>query len=157
MHQVQILGVPCPLLPFTLDICQQVLLFLLFKWIPNPICSSFVFLNVYLVLRETEREQGRGRERGRHRIRSRLRALSCRPRARLGARTHEPQDHDLSRSRPLNPLSPSGTPDLFAITSTFITKSKPRSSHLAHCQSLPADQPASTSSWLHTALHTTVT
>ena len=55
-------------------------------------------LNVYLFLRE--RERGRqsvsrgGAERGRPRIRSRLQALSCQPRARHRARTHEPWDHD---------------------------------------------------------------
>ena len=52
----------------------------------------FFFFNVYLFLRqrETEHEQARGRERGRHRIGSRLQALSHQPRARRGARTHEP-------------------------------------------------------------------
>ena len=45
----------------------------------------------------------RGRsERGRHRIWNRLQALSCQHRARRGAQTHGPRDHDLSRSRPLN-------------------------------------------------------
>ena len=41
---------------------------------------------------------------------SRLQALSCQHRARRGARTHEPRDRDLSRSRPLNRLSHPGTP-----------------------------------------------
>ena len=65
------------------------------------------FFNVYLFLRqrETEHEWGRVRERGRHRIRSRLQALSCQHRARRGALTHEPWDHDLSWSRMLNRLS----------------------------------------------------
>ena len=60
--------------------------------------------------RETEHEQGRGRERGRHRIRSGLQALSCQHRARRGAQTREPRDHDLSRSRTLNRLSHPGAP-----------------------------------------------
>uniref|UniRef100_A0ABI7XZ20 Gastrin-releasing peptide n=1 Tax=Felis catus TaxID=9685 RepID=A0ABI7XZ20_FELCA len=41
-------------------------------------------------------------ERGRPRIRSRLQALSCQHRAQPEARTHEPSDHDLSRSWTLN-------------------------------------------------------
>ena len=64
--------------------------------------------NVYLFLREKDRERGKGRERGRHRIRSGLQAPSCRPRARRGARTHGPRDRDQSRSRTLNRLSHPG-------------------------------------------------
>ena len=60
--------------------------------------------------RETEYEWGRGRERGRHRIRNRLQALSWQPRARRGARTRGPRDHDLSRSRPPNRPSHPGAP-----------------------------------------------
>ncbi|VFV25970.1 Hypothetical predicted protein [Lynx pardinus] len=57
--------------------------------------------------RETEHKWGRDRERRRHRIRSRLQALSYQHRARRGARTHEPQDHDLSHSTGFNlPTSP---------------------------------------------------
>ena len=72
---------------------------------------SFLF-SVYLFLRETETECEwvRGRERGRHRIQSRLQVLSCQHRAPCGARTREPQDHDLSRSWMLNRLSPPGCP-----------------------------------------------
>ena len=51
-----------------------------------------------------------GSERGRHRIWNRLQALSCQHRARRGAQTHGPRDHDLSRSRPLNRLSHPGAP-----------------------------------------------
>ena len=54
--------------------------------------------------------KGGGSERGRHRIRNRLQALSYQHRARHGARTHGPRDHDLSRSRMLNRLSHPGTP-----------------------------------------------
>ena len=53
---------------------------------------------------------GGGSERGRHRIWNRLQALSCQHRARRGAWTHGPRDHDLSRSRPLNRLSHPGAP-----------------------------------------------
>ena len=72
----------------------------------------YFFFNVYLFLgqRETEHERARGRERGRHRIRNRLQALSCQHRARRGARTHGPWDHDLSRSWTLNRPSHPGTP-----------------------------------------------
>ena len=49
-------------------------------------------------------------QRGRRRIRSRLQALSCQHRARLGAQTHGPWDHDLSRSQTLNWLSHPGAP-----------------------------------------------
>ena len=79
--------------------------------------SSFFFLiffNVYLFLRqrETEHEWGRVTERGRHRIWNRLQALSCRHRARRGAWTHGPWDHDLSRSRTVNQPSHPGAPGL---------------------------------------------
>ena len=55
----------------------------------------FLIFLTFLFIFETEKRQGvsRGgaeRERGRHRIGSRLQALSCRHRARRGARTHEP-------------------------------------------------------------------
>ena len=53
---------------------------------------------------------GAERERGRHRIQSRLQAPSRQPRARHGARTHRPRDHDQSRSRTLNRLSHPGAP-----------------------------------------------
>ena len=55
-------------------------------------------------------ERERSREKGRHRIRSRLQAPSYQHRARRGARTHEPRDHDLSWSRTPNRLSHPGTP-----------------------------------------------
>ena len=89
---------------------------------PHHCCLWGVFLffpffkNVYLNLDththtpHTQNVSGGGAERGRHRVGSRLQALSCQPRARHGACTHEPQDHDLSRSRTLNPLSPPGAP-----------------------------------------------
>ena len=72
------------------------------------------FFNVYLFSRqrETEHEQGRVRERGRHGIWNRLQALSCQHRARRGARTCEPRDHDPSRSRTLNRLSHPGAPKI---------------------------------------------
>ena len=63
---------------------------------PQPLLKNF--FNVYLFLRETETEHkwGRARERGRRRIWSTLQALSYQLIA--GARTHKPQDRDLSRS-----------------------------------------------------------
>ena len=76
--------------------------------------NNLHFFNVYLFLRErereTEQEWGRGRERGKHRIQSRLQALSCQPRDRYGAWTHEPWDHDLSRSWTFNWQSHPGDP-----------------------------------------------
>ena len=75
---------------------------------------GFFFFNflMFLFISETEHEQRRGRERGRHRIWSRLQALSCRHRARRGARTHKLWDHDLSWSRTPNWLSHPGAPRL---------------------------------------------
>ena len=71
----------------------------------------FILMLIYFWERQTECKLGRGRERGRHRIWSRLQALSCQHRARHGARTHEPYDHDLSWSQMLNRLShPGATP-----------------------------------------------
>ena len=66
-----------------------------------------IFFNVCLFLRE--------RERGRHRIRSRLQVLSCQHRPPPRARTHKPQDHDLSRSRMRNRLSHPGAPRIVHI------------------------------------------
>ena len=60
------------------------------------------YLLIFEREREREREWGSGRERWRHRIQSRLQDLSCPHRARCGAPTHGPRDHDLSRSRTLN-------------------------------------------------------
>ena len=60
--------------------------------------------------RERERASRKGAERGRHRIRSRLQALSSQHIAQHGARTHRPQDRDLSRSWLPNRLSHPGAP-----------------------------------------------
>ena len=62
----------------------------------------FLIFNVYLFLRDRESTSERGTERGRHRIGSRLQALSCQRKARRGAQTHRPRDHDLSRRQMLN-------------------------------------------------------
>ena len=74
-------------------------------------------------MREGERQSASGggaeRERGRHGIRSRLRAPSCQHRARRGARTHRPRDHDPSRSGTLNRLSPPGAPLLLCFLRTL--------------------------------------
>ena len=59
---------------------------------------------------ETEHKQEWCGEKGGHRIWSRLQAPSHQPRARRGARTHRPQDRDLSWSRTLNWLSHPGAP-----------------------------------------------
>ena len=74
--------------------------------------------------RESEHESGRDGERRRHRIWSRLQALSCQHRARRGAQTHEPQDHDLSWSQTLNWLSHPGCPVLypFLMCTSFLSK-----------------------------------
>ena len=71
-----------------------------------------IFFNVYLFLRQRERQSmnGGGSERGRHRIRNRHQALSCQHRAGRGARTHGPRDHDRSQSQTLNWLSHPGAP-----------------------------------------------
>ena len=84
-----------------------------------------VFKNVfyYLFLRERETDRERERERENMRVHewrgaerdgdrswSRLQALSCQHRARRGAQTYQPWDHDLSRSRTLNQLSHPGAP-----------------------------------------------
>ena len=64
---------------------------------------------LFLRVRERASAQGgRGRERGRHRIITEL--ISCQHRARWGTQTHEPWDHDLSRSWMLNGLSHPGAP-----------------------------------------------
>ena len=68
------------------------------------------FFKVYLFF-ERERDSMWGRaERGRHGIWSRLQGLSCQRRDWLGAQTHEPWDHHLSRSQRLNRLSHPGAP-----------------------------------------------
>ena len=79
--------------------------------------NIYVFIYVLILIeRERQRERDnageRGAEReGSHRIRSRLQALRCRDRARHGARTHEPWDHDLSWSQMVNWLSHPGAPE----------------------------------------------
>ena len=57
---------------------------------------------------ETDRDRARAGEGQREeetQNSNRLQALSCQHRARCGARTREPRDHDLSQSRTLNWLS----------------------------------------------------
>ena len=81
--------------------------------ITNQKNSLHIFFNVYFWDRETEHEWGRGREGGRRRIWSRFQALSCQHRARCGAQTHKPWDHDLSRCRMFNRLSHPGAPPSF--------------------------------------------
>ena len=91
--------------------------------------SKSVFFSLYFFFlmfidfweRETECRLGRDRERGRHRVRSRLHAPSCQHRARRGARTAAPGDHDLSQSRTLNRLSHPGAPHLSYFKKYFWT------------------------------------
>ena len=81
-----------------------------------------LILLMFISFWEKERDRvwvGKGqRERGRHRIRTRLQALSQQHRARRGAQTREPRDHDLSWSQTLNRLEPPRCPR----TSWFLTK-----------------------------------
>ena len=59
---------------------------------------------MFIFEREIEHEWG-GAERGRHRIRSRFQAPSCHHRAPRRARTHRPQDHDLTSCATQVPLN----------------------------------------------------
>ena len=79
----------------------------------TKLVTFFFVMYIYFWDRERQSMNGGGSERGRHRIWNRLQALSCQHRAWCGARTHGPQDHDLSRSRPLNRLSHPGAPGLW--------------------------------------------
>ena len=71
-------------------------------------CKSF---SVYFICLERAQVQGRNRERGRERESQAGSGLTGR-RARRGARTHEPRDRELGRSRVLNRLSHPGAPVL---------------------------------------------
>ena len=66
------------------------------------VCLFVWIFFVFIFERETECEWRRGRERGRHRIWSRLQVLRYKHRVQRRARTHKPQDHDLSQSWTLN-------------------------------------------------------
>ena len=84
--------------------------------------GSFLFFKLLFTLereRETEHERGR-KEGGGHRMWNRLQALSCQHRARCGAQTHKPWDHDLSRCQMLNQLSHPGAP-IFFFFLTFVS------------------------------------
>ena len=78
----------------------------------------------FLRQRDRKCEWGRGRGRGRHRIWNRVQALSCQHRARRGAQTHGPRDHDPSRSRTLNRLSNPGAPNDFIFYFCFCPAEK---------------------------------
>ena len=83
----------------------------------------FIYFNVYF-LRQCERQSASsgGADRGRHRIGSGLQAPSCQPRAWCGAPTHEPRDHDLSRSRTLHRLSHSGALLFILLFEKYVSK-----------------------------------
>ena len=74
----------------------------------------FLSLFIFEKETETERKRGRGRERGRNNLKqapgSELSAQSL-----TWAQTHEPQDHDLSPTRSLNPLTYPGAPCLLGV------------------------------------------
>ena len=71
---------------------------------------SKIFLTFIHFLIETECELGRAR--GRYRIQNKLQALNCQHRARHGAWTHGPWDHDLSRIWTFHRLSHPSAPIL---------------------------------------------
>ena len=74
--------------------------------------ALFFLMFTYIWDRERQcvsRGRNRERDRDKDRIWSKLQALSCQHRARCGARTHEPWDHDLSWSQTLHRLSHPGT------------------------------------------------
>ncbi|XP_058540847.1 threonine aspartase 1 isoform X5 [Neofelis nebulosa] len=81
---------------------QTLLVEFLWSHTTESMCVGYMSAQDGKAKRETEHEWGMGRERKRHRIRSRHQTLSCQHRAPLGARTHRPRDHDLSRSWTLN-------------------------------------------------------
>nr|XP_060467821.1 threonine aspartase 1 isoform X2 [Panthera onca] len=89
---------------------QTLLVEFLWSHTTESMCVGYMSAQDGKAKRETEHEWGMGRERKRHRIRSRHQTLSCQDRAPLGARTHRPRDHDLSRSWTLNRLNHPGAP-----------------------------------------------
>ena len=98
------------------DWATQAPLFFFLKMLSVPFTIAWLTEGWCLFIFETKRDRawtGEGqRERGRQRVWNRLQVLSCQHRARRGAWTHEPRDHDLSRSRTLNRLSHPGAPQL---------------------------------------------
>ena len=104
-------------------VCQAGQDLCLCKW---GLQTDILFFLMFIFERERERERerggahklGKGRERERDRDTESEAGsrLSCQHRARRGARTHEPRDRDLSRSRTCHQLSPPrcpGTPFFF--------------------------------------------
>ena len=101
------------------------------------------FLNVYSFLRDRERQRERERERtwvreGQRKRETQnpkqLQALSCQNRARQGARTYEPWDHDLSRSQMPNWLSHPGTTK-YKLENSFWKKycERTKGNYYVHC------------------------
>ena len=78
---------------------------------------------IYFLWRERYIVRAGKGERETHTLnRSRLQALSCQHRARHGAQTHEPQDHDLSQSQTLNRQShPSAATIILSLMDTCLS------------------------------------
>lgn len=120
---------------------------------------------MFIFERERERERQSmswGGAEKEQRIWSRLQALSCQHRARCGARTHEPQYHDLSWSLTLYRQSHPGAPSFPVSENTFCTW-PPVSTHSLGCShpwdpcsafliSLTSNCPE-VSAWIHCLLY----
>ena len=81
------------------------------------------FFNVFIYFWDRERQsmsRGGAEREGDTESEAGFQAPSCQHRAWRGARTHEPWDHDLSRSRTISQLSPPGTPKNFFKKSTVM-------------------------------------
>ena len=79
---------------------------------------------------------------------SRLHALSCQHRARRGARTREPRDHDLSQSRTLNRLSHSGAPQREFLAGSMLIMEPNKGLDLTTVRSQPELKSSQTLNWL---------
>ena len=95
---------------------------------------SFTWCSCLFYLFWGECEQGRGRERGRENLKQ---ALRCQHRAQGGARTPQPQDHDLSRSWMLNRPSHPGAPPCFLDEETEVPGDKQLAQDCARPAAVP--------------------
>ena len=107
------------LLPFNTASTILMRPLIMFQLNPFTLFLFFNFFFTFIYFWETEHKWGRGRDRRRHRLPSRLQAPSCQHRARCGAQTQEPWDHDPSRSRTLHRLSHPGAPPPFFLKIFF--------------------------------------